>query len=65
MTGTAPGLVPPTAPNFEPVARGELVARDGEREIRAGSGDECVLFPNPAVALGLRAGLLVAPVRGT
>jgi succinylglutamate desuccinylase len=54
-------LVPASAPNFESIEQGQLVARDGPVEIRSNHADERVLFPNPAVALGLRAGLLVAP----
>lgn len=55
-------LVPDTAPNFTPLQRGQLVARDRLDTVYARHDGECLVFPNPKVALGLRAGLLVAPV---
>jgi succinylglutamate desuccinylase len=55
-------LVPDDAPNFQPLAAGQLVARDRLDLVHARQDGECVLFPNRHVALGLRAGLLVAPV---
>jgi succinylglutamate desuccinylase len=55
-------LVPDDAPNFQPLAPGQLVARDRLDLVHARQDGECVLFPNRHVALGLRAGLLVAPV---
>ena len=55
-------LVPDDAPNFQPLAPGQLVARDRLDLVHARRDGECVLFPNRHVALGLRADLLVAPV---
>jgi succinylglutamate desuccinylase len=55
-------MIPDTAPNFTPLAPGQLLARDRLHLVHARQGGECVLFPNRKVALGLRAGLLVAPV---
>ncbi len=55
-------LLPPGTVNFTPLAPGQLVARDGAGDICAQHLGECVLFPNPDVAVGLRAALLVAPV---
>ena len=55
-------MVPGTAPNFAALAPGQLVARDRLDLVHARQAGECVLFPNPGVALGLRACLLVAPV---
>ena len=48
--------------NFARLAPGQLVARDRLDLVHARRDGECLLFPNPAVAIGLRAGLLVAPV---
>lgn len=55
-------LLPESAPNFTPLQVGQLVARDRLDIVHARYPGECVIFPNPKVALGLRAGLLVAPV---
>lgn len=55
-------LVPDDVPNFQPLVAGQLVARDRLDLVHARQDGECVLFPNRHVALGLRAGLLVAPV---
>ncbi|PLZ04387.1 succinylglutamate desuccinylase [Burkholderia sp. WAC0059] len=46
-------------PNFTPFARGTLLARDGDHRYVAGHDEERIVFPNPAVKPGLRAGLLV------
>ena len=54
-------MVPGSAPNFAQLEPGQLVARDRLDLVYARHPGECVLFPNPSVALGLRAGLLVAP----
>ena len=56
--------VPADAPNFQPLPLGQPVAFDDGQEIVATRPGECILFPNPSVALGLRCGLLVAPAGG-
>jgi succinylglutamate desuccinylase len=55
-------LLPPETCNFSPLEPGQLVARDAQTEIRAQQPGTCVLFPNPHVAVGLRAALLIAPL---
>ncbi len=52
--------LPEDAPNFSPLAAGALVAEDAATRWFAEAG-ECIVFPNPAVRIGLRAGLLVRP----
>jgi succinylglutamate desuccinylase len=54
-------LIPNTSPNFAPLALGQPVARDGAALLRASVPGECIVFPNPSVAVGLRAVLLIAP----
>ncbi|WKB53418.1 succinylglutamate desuccinylase [Eleftheria terrae] len=54
-------LLSPEAPNFHRFSAGEAIAEEGGQVVRALSDDECIVFPNPKVALGQRAGLLVAP----
>ena len=47
--------------NFTPLHPGQLIAEDGERRWVAGEQGERILFPNPAVQNGLRAGIVVVP----
>lgn len=47
------------APNFTEMQPGELIAEDGDVIYRVGSEPEYVVFPNPDVRPGLRAGLMV------
>lgn len=51
-------LVPPDAPNFTPLEPGLPIARDGDTTWIAEPGER-IVFPNPNVAPGLRAGVLV------
>lgn len=46
-------------PNFTPFARGTLLARDGDYRYAVRHEQERIVFPNPSVKPGLRAGLLV------
>lgn len=46
-------------PNFTPFARGTVLANDGAYRYVVGHDEERIVFPNPAVKPGLRAGLLV------
>lgn len=52
----------PDAPNFMPFEPGSLIAEDGEIAYRAGNETEYVVFPNPDVQPGFRAGLMVVRV---
>jgi succinylglutamate desuccinylase len=47
--------------NFTPLQAGALIAADGDVVYRVGSATEYVVFPNPDVRPGLRAGLMVVP----
>ena len=52
--------LPDDAPNFSPLAAGSLIAEDGATRWYAEAGEH-IVFPNPSVRVGLRAGLLVRP----
>ncbi|WP_157954212.1 succinylglutamate desuccinylase [Saccharospirillum mangrovi] len=52
-------FVPDDALNFTEYAPGTLIWRDGEREYRVGEQPECIVFPNPKVPVGQRAGLML------
>lgn len=45
--------------NFTPLSQGMEIAHDGERVYRVNAATEYILFPNPDVAVGQRAGLTV------
>ncbi|MFC7514623.1 succinylglutamate desuccinylase [Herbaspirillum sp. GCM10030257] len=45
--------------NFTPLQPGELIARDTNIEYKVGNATEYVVFPNPGVRAGFRAGLMV------
>jgi succinylglutamate desuccinylase len=46
-------------PNFASLKRGEVIATDGETVYSVFHEEEMVVFPNPDVRVGLRAGLMV------
>jgi len=45
--------------NFSPLQPGSVIAEDGDIVYRVGGETEYVVFPNPEVRVGLRAGLMV------
>jgi hypothetical protein len=47
--------------NFTPLPAGYLLAEDGAEQTIVAAGEH-ILFPNPAVKVGLRAGVLVAAI---
>ncbi|WP_047257562.1 succinylglutamate desuccinylase [Chromobacterium subtsugae] len=49
--------------NFTRLPDGMLIAEDGDTRYLATGGEERILFPNPAVKPGLRAGIVVEPAR--
>ncbi|POZ60821.1 succinylglutamate desuccinylase [Chromobacterium alticapitis] len=49
--------------NFTLLADGMLIAEDGEVRYTATGGAERILFPNPTVKPGLRAGIVVEPAQ--
>lgn len=49
----------PGTENFSPLEPGALIAEDGDTIYRVGKQTEYVVFPNPDVRPGLRAGLMV------
>ncbi|WP_305823959.1 succinylglutamate desuccinylase [Massilia brevitalea] len=49
-------------PNFASLKRGEVIATDGETVYTVFHEEELVVFPNPDVRVGLRAGLMVVRV---
>jgi len=52
-------LVDPDVPNFTAFAAGTLIARDGDYRYEVTHPSERIVFPNPNVKPGLRAGLMV------
>lgn len=48
--------------NFTPLEAGYVVAEDGGEQMQVQAGEH-IIFPNPEVKIGLRAGILVAPTR--
>jgi len=52
-------LLAADVPNFTPFARGTLLARDRDYAYAVTHDEERIVFPNPSVKAGLRAGLMV------
>ena len=48
--------------NFTAIPAGEVIATDGGTVYRVGAREELVVFPNPDVRVGLRAGLMVVRI---
>ena len=51
-----------SSPNFAAFAPGSIIATDGPLVARVGAATEYVVFPNPRVLIGQRAGLMVVQV---
>ncbi|MYN00534.1 succinylglutamate desuccinylase [Pseudoduganella sp. DS3] len=49
--------------NFTPLKKGDEIARDGDTVYTVQHDEELVVFPNPDVRIGLRAGMMVTRVR--
>jgi succinylglutamate desuccinylase len=45
--------------NFTPLPRGAIIATDGDTVYAVRHDEECIVFPNPDVRVGLRAGIMV------
>jgi succinylglutamate desuccinylase len=48
--------------NFSALKRGEVIATDGDTVYTVSHDEELVVFPNPDVRVGLRAGLMVVRI---
>ncbi|WP_395404732.1 succinylglutamate desuccinylase [Pseudoduganella sp. UC29_106] len=48
--------------NFTPLSRGQEIARDGDTVYTVQHDQEMVVFPNPDVRVGLRAGMMVVRI---
>jgi succinylglutamate desuccinylase len=48
--------------NFTPLKKGEVIAIDGDTVYTVQHEEECVVFPNPDVRVGLRAGIMVVRI---
>ena len=48
-------------PNFAPFAPHTRIATDGDIIFQVGDREERVVFPNPSVRVGQRAGLMIVP----
>jgi succinylglutamate desuccinylase len=49
--------------NFTPLQKGEVIATDGDTVYTVKHDEEYVVFPNPDVRVGLRAGIMVVRVK--
>jgi succinylglutamate desuccinylase len=54
-------FIPRSTPNFTAFRQGELLAIDGSTSYVVQHPQEWVVFPNPDVRVGLRAGIMVVP----
>jgi len=48
--------------NFTPLKKGDVIATDGDTVYSVQHDEECVVFPNPDVRVGLRAGIMVVRI---
>jgi len=48
--------------NFTPMHKGDVIAQDGETVYTVQHDEELVVFPNPDVRVGLRAGIMVVRI---
>lgn len=48
--------------NFTPMKKGDVIAQDGETVYTVQHDEELVVFPNPDVRVGLRAGIMVVRI---
>ena len=49
--------------NFTPMQKGDVIAQDGATTYTVQHDEELVVFPNPDVRVGLRAGIMVVRIR--
>ncbi len=58
-------LVPADAPNFTRFNQGDLVWRDDHGSYQVTQGPQYLIFPNPQVPVGQRAGLMLKPLEAS